>query len=429
MDAPSIVSHFLWKYSGRVLDTVVSGASGLREKNFSRGWGDMVPILDYSLNVMEQKILPSVPEIKWQGEWKEVDGIPASSQLVFSPFKLVLGIMSLIKRFVSGPEDPIKYPKLLIRDASFVSPVAHLLPEGSKDVHFRVVLPLTEESANQPADGISWSGKMAVHFAATGDEGFSVRQAWYAAPLAMQHGIASIIPIQALYGKRRPTTEKIVSTAYASVAQVALMGTATIEEGTSLVRWLVAGAHEGGVKLEKKVCLTGVSLGGSMTACVAARSQAELASAPIMAAFSPAAVFKKNGGGVMGQSVAWGKLVGSAPALPPTFQARLSSSVSLTPQTEDEASDLVEEILLNSASLDMLPAVRRPDCTVCVTATDDLYIPEYASQHTASTVGAACTTIEVGGGHATGFLLHHQRFRAAVVQALEKLGREDCSSK
>mmetsp|Transcript_39417 Transcript_39417/g.79480 ORF Transcript_39417/g.79480 Transcript_39417/m.79480 type:complete len:126 (+) Transcript_39417:2-379(+) len=123
----------------------------------------------------------------------------------------------------------------------------------------------------------------------------------------------------------------------------------------------------------------------------------------------------------MSKNVDWTALVGTTPTLPPAFQQGLPASVALTPSTDEEASDLVENILLNSCSLNNLNKPKRPDCAVCVVATDDLFIPAYASANTLERFGPECKQVKVSGGHATGFMVHHKVFRDAVVEALAKL--------
>lgn len=111
--------------------------------------------------------------------------------------------------------------------------------------------------------GVEWDGKLVVHFPATGDEGYSMRTAFYAAPLASQSGVASILLSMAYYGKRRPTSwaNKVNGPAtFQTFSQVVKMSQSVIDEGVALLHWLKSPRSSGGLALEGQVCVTGVSL-------------------------------------------------------------------------------------------------------------------------------------------------------------------------
>ena len=75
---------------------------------------------------------------------------------------------------------------------------------------------------------------VAVHLAASGDQGFRVRLR-FAAPL-LARGIGALVLENAFYGARRPANQ--LGPAVRSVSDLHLMGSATFQEGRVLLRWL-----------------------------------------------------------------------------------------------------------------------------------------------------------------------------------------------
>src|SRR3989339_171003 len=80
----------------------------------------------------------------------------------------------------------------ILRQGEFLSPYDRLpLPAESKNAFFELVLP-PDASRETP---------ICIHFAATGDEGFSRRRQFFAVPL-LKSGIGSLILENPYYGKR-----------------------------------------------------------------------------------------------------------------------------------------------------------------------------------------------------------------------------------
>jgi hypothetical protein len=152
----------------------------------------------------------------------------------------------------------------------FVSPCDWLPPESRRgDVE--LLLP----------DKYNEDTPIFIHFAATGDETTVPRRILLAEPL-LKDGIASLILVNPSYGTRRANHQadfvmKTVSDQFA-------MNQATIFEGAGLVKSLRAMGFN-------RIGVTGVSMGGSMAASVAASSPLEVRVAACIAPVGPAPAF------------------------------------------------------------------------------------------------------------------------------------------
>eukprot|EP00002_Diphylleia_rotans_P003880 TRINITY_DN12757_c0_g1_i1.p1 TRINITY_DN12757_c0_g1~~TRINITY_DN12757_c0_g1_i1.p1 ORF type:complete len:387 (+),score=53.85 TRINITY_DN12757_c0_g1_i1:47-1207(+) len=126
----------------------------------------------------------------------------------------------------------------------FVSPLAHLLPPESREGRAQILLPVSGRQIRG----------VAIHLAATGDQGFGMRKSLVARALAAS-GIASIIIEIPTYGRRRSAGQVAYYPTDVSVYLRASFG--CMWEGRAWAEWAVS-------QWQCPCVLTGISYGGAM---------------------------------------------------------------------------------------------------------------------------------------------------------------------
>lgn len=278
-------------------------------------------------------------------------------------------------------EDAEKKGRASVRRGSFKSPYMDLpLPEESRTAYFEWVLP-EDASPETP---------ICLHFAATGDEGFSRRRHTFTLPL-LKEGIGSLILENPYYGRRRPSGQqkKMLN----RFSDLTAMGGATVEEGLSLLSWL---RREGYTRLG--VC--GISMGGSMAAQVAVRAEDPVAMIGCVTAHSASAVFTE---GILKNYIDW-------------------ETLNRTIDGDAQAIDLMRQFL-DRTDIRRFPPPPRPEAAFLVAARHDAYIPR-ASAERVHTHWPGSTLRWLESGHVGAFLFHRRDFRAAVRDAFARLGSD-----
>jgi len=267
---------------------------------------------------------------------------------------------------------------LTIRRGSFTSPAAGIgLPEESRTASFEMVLP-AKNSPDTP---------VCVHFAATGDEGFSRRRIAIALPLA-RAGIGSVILENPYYGTRRPAGQH--GKMLRHVSDLWKMGAATVAEGTALLRRL---RQEG----YRRLGVAGISMGGSMAAQAAAILGEPLAVTCCITAHSASAVFTE---GILSRYLAWDVLQGELGG-------------------RGEAVTWMRQILSRTDVRNYPPPVASR-AAVLVAARNDAYIPaESVRLLHAHWPGSTLRWIDTG--HIGAFLFHRRNFLQATIDAFTRL--------
>ncbi len=259
----------------------------------------------------------------------------------------------------------------------FASPAAAFLPRESQPAGVQLILP----------DRSGPDTPVAIHFAATGDEAFTVRRVALALPLARKSGVASLLLGNPYYGNRRPAGQAGYSVR--TLSDQFKMNLATLMEGLALIRWLM----RQGVR---RVGVTGVSMGGSMAASVGALAQSPVAIAACLAPFGPRPVFLE---GALTHAVDWSALAKS-----------------------HDTSDVREYVgrLMDLSDLRAFPAPRVGAAAILVAGRSDYYVPAYSAQ----ALHAAWPGSEMrwlAAGHVGAALLHFREFRRAVRDSLSRL--------
>lgn len=309
---------------------------------FKDGWGDLSLLRDLT-RVVYRKGSPRPIEIDWE-DVEEKDGAS-------------------------------------YRRGAFASPFKDLpLPKESENACIEIVLP-RRASPETP---------VCVHFAATGDEGFSHRRRTFALPL-LQEGIGSVILENPYYGRRRPSGQK--RKMLNRFSDLMAMGGAAVEEGLSLLGWL---RREGYTRLG--VC--GISMGGSMAAQVAVHAEEPVAMIGCVTAHSASAVFTE---GILKHFLDWEAL-----------NREIEGGI--------QAIDLMRQFLDTTDIRRFRPPLR-PGAAFLVAARYDAYIPR-SSAEMVHTHWPGSTMRWLESGHVGAFLFHRRDFLAAIRDAFARLGRD-----
>ncbi|HEU4382575.1 MAG TPA: alpha/beta hydrolase family protein [Anaeromyxobacteraceae bacterium] len=307
-----------------------------RQPFFAEGWGDEGLLSDVSLEGARER--PAAPiEIAWGPERRGWGG--------------------------------------LVREGTFESPEPRL-PAVARRARVRMLGP----AAGEP-------GAVCLHFAASGDEGLSLRLR-FAAPLLGQ-GIAALVLENPYYGERRPTGQP--GAALRTVSDLVLMAAATVREGRSLLGWL---ERQG----QGRLGVAGYSMGGQMAALVAATWPRPLAMAALAPSDSPASVFTE---GLLRSHPRWDAL------------RRPDGS-------EDRARAELRQLFLRYAVSSLEPPVE-PRAAVVVANRLDGVVPPAEAERIARRWGCELRWLE--GGHVSGALVEQPALRRAVADAFSRLPR------
>ncbi len=175
---------------------------------------------------------------------------------------------------------------LRVADGEFLSPGPHL-PEECRAAHLRLVAPA------QRAD------RVVVLMSAWNDHGYRTRSRL--ANRLARHGVASAMLENPFFGVRRPGRD---GHPVATVADFFVMGYAAAREGIALAAHL---ARSGGPGLaaERRIGVSGFSMGGNIAAFVSTMAPLPVATAPLAASHSPQPVFLD---GAMRAAIDWAAL-------------------------------------------------------------------------------------------------------------------------
>ena len=261
----------------------------------------------------------------------------------------------------------------VLREGTFESPEERL-PACARTARVKLLMPEGE------ARGV------ALHLAASGDQGFGLRLR-FAAPL-LERGLGAMVLENAYYGSRRP--ERQIAHALRSVSDLYLMGAATFLEGRALLRWL---HHDLG---HARVGISGFSMGGQMAAMVGASMDFPLAVVPIAASCSADSVLRH---GVLRHAPSWARLIG-----------------------DGETEDIAREALLGKlaqVSVTALPAPVFPAAAIVVGTAQDGVVPPSEMRRIAEYWGAELRWLPAG--HVSAVLRHQGPMRQAIQDAFERL--------
>jgi hypothetical protein len=191
-----------------------------------------------------------------------------------------------------------------------------------------------------------------------------------------RRGIRSLIPENPYYGSRHPNP--VVSQPIRTVADFMRMGIAAVTEGRGLLTWLRS--------TDQEIGISGYSMGGNVSAVIAASLDFPVAAAPLAASHSPGPVFLD---GILRAGIAWDALGGG-----------------------DQEPRLRE--VLNSVSVLRIPPAPHVLRSVIVAARSDGYVPMSATRDLVNHWQGSELRV-LPGGHAT--LVWYRK--AALADAIE----------
>lgn len=262
----------------------------------------------------------------------------------------------------------------LLHEGAFASPEARL-PDCARTARIRLLLPAQE----RPLRGV------AVHLAASGDQGFAVRLR-FAAPL-LERGIGALVLENAYYGARRPANQP--HHAVRSVSDLQLMGSATFQEARALLRWLRE------VRSVPLVGVTGYSMGGQLAAMAGAAMPFPCAVVPVAATCSPDTVLRE---GVLRHVAEWAAIANG------------------------EDVEVARRALwthLSRFSVTTLPAPAYPAAAIVVGTASDGVVPPSEMSRIAAHWG--CELRWLPAGHVSAVLRHQGAMRDAISDAFDRL--------
>lgn len=267
---------------------------------------------------------------------------------------------------------------VILKQGQFLSPYEGPgLPEESRNAYVEWVMP----------KGSSKETPICLHFAATGDEGFTRRRSAFARPLA-RAGVGSLILENPFYGKRRPAGQHSKMLRYFS--DLWTMGVATIQEGRSLSWWL----YEQGYAAQASC---GISMGGHMAAKVGVLSDVPMAIACSVTPHSAAAVFTE---GLLKNYCDWH-----------TLGKGLNG--------DGNAFDLMKEFL-HLTDIRLLSFPVKPQGIFMLGAKKDAYIPQ-GSVQLLHEHWPGSTLRWIDSGHVGAFLFCRKHYLTAIMDALRSL--------
>ena len=261
----------------------------------------------------------------------------------------------------------------LLREGAFESPEVRL-PPCARTARIRLLLPERGVRA------------VALHLAASGDQGFGVRTR-FAAQL-LERGIGALVLENAYYGARRPPNQP--RHAFRSISDLHLMGAATFQEGRALLRW---------VKERLRVPLvgiTGYSMGGQLSAMVGASLPFPCAVVPVAAPCSPASVLRE---GVLHHVAEWEAIAGRGGDVAAAREALCQH--------------------LARFSVTTLPPPVWPHAAVVVGTREDGVVPPADQERIARHWGAELRWLPAG--HVSAVFRHQGEMRAAIADAFDRL--------
>lgn len=270
-----------------------------------------------------------------------------------------------------------RYPgNILVRRGTFATPFNRpLLPEASHTAHVEWVAP-ADHAPGMP---------VCVLFAATGEEGFLTRR--FVALALTRQGIASLILEAPFYGLRRPPAQK--GFFVDRFSDLLAMLDTTIEEGRSLLLWLRQAGYT-------RQAVSGISMGGSVSALVAARTGWPVAAICVVPAHAVGPVYCV---GLLSQHVDWTALGG------------LRSG-------RDPRAVMGEYLQVFDVSGYPRPVAEK--ASAFLSATEDACIPRDDSDRLHACWPQA--SVEwIAAGHTTGAVLGWNRQRKAILRGLAAL--------
>ena len=276
-----------------------------------------------------------------------------------------------------GPDDPIPEIEIVwgrkeenrgyrVRRGSFTSPSSFDLPIETRAVPLEMI---------EPAAG---TNRVVVLMPAWNDHGFETRRKM--AHLLVARGVAAAMFDIPFYGARRIVPQP--AQAIRTVSDFMLMGTGAIQEARALLAALRA---------DKRVGVSGYSMGGNVAALVSATVPFSVATSVHAASYSPGPVYLD---GILSRAIRWEALGG-----------------------KEASAELRER--LSAVSVLALPVLDHHRAATMVSATRDGFVPPWASE-ALHRHWPGCELEWIEAGHATLINRHAEALADAIVRAFDR---------
>lgn len=380
-----------------------------RKPFFSEGWGDP-DLLEHVLTTDPERLTHApadrVPDIEI--DWRPAEGDASSGDS--GAAKIIEGRFQSPFRYEWRPKNGAQLDmrgqaagtpanRTKRKNGSFL----HTLPDPVQTARIQLILP---ERANDPPP-------LVLHFAATGDEGFSRRRLALAEPLR-KLGIASAILENPFYGSRRMPGRDTSNSA--TVQELLQMSRAAQDEAIALLRVF----REMGFR---RLGTTGVSMGGYMALAVSSRFPEPLAVAACIPSHSASPVYTE---GILSSCCDWNTLERMNPFARPINENANGSPASGAQGALFQkyrgaagARELLRDIL-DASDLRHLAPPPAPEACVIVGGRRDAYIPAYSTAITHNLrPGSQLHWIDMG--HVTSFILGRRAFVNAIRESFQRL--------
>jgi len=217
----------------------------------------------------------------------------------------------------------------------------------------------------------------------------------------VQHGIGSLIMTVPYYGARRARGQS--SSKLLTVADYQLQNLAVIFEGVALLRYL----HSNYPWVP--LCVTGISWGGAMAACIGVTSRMPLACVPCLGSTSPAVMVN----GIINWQLDWPKLMEE------------------NAQTLEEAKSALEAEFRGITLSTLVETAPPPEVRICsmvqVSARDDYFVLPSEGEDLYQSLSRACRMHSirwVDGGHVSSFVRADSEFISAILAAFDDMARQ-----
>ena len=269
-----------------------------------------------------------------------------------------------------------RFSNIEITDGLFESPAEEFLPNESKKVFIRKIMPLRNDA----------STPIVMQFAGTGDVGFSRRSFFLANPLA-RRGIGSILLENPFYGKRKPINQ--TSFYINNVSDLFKLAHAAVEEGRSLLKHFWDSGH-------RKIALTGMSMGGQTSIFTGLYSPYPVAIIPCVTPHSPEPVFMDE---VLSDSINW-------------------TAISRDLPKNDNNAELYMRNLFSKFDMRNFPAPMDTNLIHIVAGKYDAYVPLHSAQLLSKALGGSKFTL-FNGGHIASVLFYSSKLRNIIIDTLK----------
>jgi hypothetical protein len=245
---------------------------------------------------------------------------------------------------------------------------------------------------------------LCIHLPCAGDQFFDWRNHHFATPLAVQHGIASLIIEAPSYGKRRRPNRKVRGAQVHRLADLVAGGLTQVTESISLFAWMEdhVPVHSGG-----NFGLCGISMGAEIATLYAAVTPIATHIVAIMPVHSAVSIWDE---GVLAHVSDWEHLANT-----------MDNKACTAKDARNRAVDWLHHTDIRTFAMPFhwMKQEDRPN-VLLIGALDDAYIPSTSTWTLSKHWGDIASTRWLIGGHCTTVLFHKSTVVKTIAEVFEK---------